>query len=118
MARILLVSGSRTIEDVDFVFDCLDEIRKECDFNTIMEGGANGVDSLAGLYARTRNFGHITKYAQWNTYGKKAGILRNIEMVKECDYGIAIWDGKSPGTKHCIGELKKANKLLKVFVKT
>lgn len=111
----LLVSGSRTIDDLDFVFDCLDEIRKEYKYNTIIEGGANGVDSLAGLYARTRNLGHITKYAEWKKHGKGAGLIRNKEMVDLCDKGIAIWDGYSKGTKHTINLLKKQNKLLRVF---
>lgn len=116
MTKILLVSGSRNIIDSGYVFNCLDKIFREHQFDIILEGGAKGVDTFAKLYGVCNDIKVITKSANWKL-GKSAGILRNIEMVKECDYGIAIWDGKSPGTKHCIEELKKANKLLKVFVK-
>lgn len=112
--KVLLVSGSRNIIDSRIVFNCLDEIFSQHEFDTILEGGAKGVDCLAKLYGICYNMNVITKTPDWKL-GKSAGILRNEEMVQECDKGIAIWDGKSKGTEHCIKELKKANKLLKVF---
>jgi hypothetical protein len=45
------------------------------------------------------------------------GFSKGFEMVGLCDKGIAIWDGTSRGTKHCITKLKKAGKLLKIFRK-
>ncbi len=40
--------------------------------------------------------------AAWDTYGLKAGYIRNEEMADNADALIAIWDGKSRGTKHMI----------------
>ena len=33
-------------------------------------------------------------------YGKRAGILRNRDIVDAADIVVAFWDGKSPGTKN------------------
>lgn len=48
--------------------------------------------------------------AMWDELGKKAGYERNERMAKLADALIAIWDGKSKGTKHmidCMREMKK-----------
>lgn len=113
---ILLVSGSRSIKDKDFVFNRLDQTKKDFDFDTIIEGGAKGVDSLAREYAIANGLNLITKYPDWTIHGRIAALLRNTEMVKICDKGVAIWDGKSRGTKDTISKLKRAGKLLKVFL--
>lgn len=39
----------------------------------------------------------------WNKHGKKAGILRNLEMLDlSPDLVVAFWDGQSKGTEHVI----------------
>lgn len=111
----LLVTGSRNIDDMSYVFSCLLKIMQVFDFDTIIEGDAIGVDRLAGLFAVSHGMKLITRKPEWRRYGKRAGLIRNTEMVILCDKGIAIWDGKSRGTKHCINELRKAKKLLKIF---
>lgn len=113
--KVLMVSGSRSITDKDFIWQCLNKINKEYEFDTILEGGAHGVDSLAHAYAVYMRINHFTIYPQWETYGKGAGRVRNSEMVVICNKGIAIWDGKSKGTKDTIDKLKSIGKLLKVF---
>lgn len=115
MDKILLVTGSRTINDYRFVADSLDEIYKEFPFDLLIHGGAQGVDRMADMYAKTRGIGLIVKYPNWKRYGRAAGPIRNNQMVKKCTKGIAIWDGTSKGTKQCIDQLKKSKKLLKVF---
>jgi len=54
-------------------------------------------------------------YADWKNLGKSAGIKRNEVMASYADALVAVWDGKSPGTKHMISYAKK--KKLKVYVK-
>ncbi len=114
MSKILLVTGSRNIFDYDFVSHELNIVRIKFKFDTIIHGGALGIDMSANLYAIKHNISTIIKEPEWNMYGKAAGPIRNKTMVDLCDKGIAIWDGKSRGTKDCINKLKKANKLLKV----
>lgn len=57
--------------------------------------------------------------ADWQKNGKRAGILRNIEMllrVKETHGAIiCFWDGQSHGTKNTIDTAKKMNIPTKVI---
>lgn len=76
----------------------------------IVSGGAVGVDWLGEQYARTHGLPLKIFPADWETHGKKAGILRNIEMGNYADALIAVWDGKSRGTKHMIEYMKSLNK--------
>jgi hypothetical protein len=46
--------------------------------------------------------------------GRKAGPLRNSEMVKNADALIALWDGASNGTRDVIMKARTAG--LKVYV--
>jgi hypothetical protein len=40
--------------------------------------------------------------ADWDTFGKGAGFIRNTKMAEYSDALIAIWDGTSRGTAHMI----------------
>lgn len=43
----------------------------------------------------------------WERFGKRAGIERNLQMLNEKpDRVIAFWDGVSPGTRHTITEAR------------
>lgn len=79
------------------------------DFRTlkIVSGGARGADTLAEMFAHRHNISTNIFPANWNKYGKKAGYLRNIEIVNNCDFLIAFWDGESKGTKMTIDIAKK-----------
>lgn len=53
--------------------------------------------------------------ADWNKFGKRAGAIRNADMAMYADALVAVWDGKSRGTRDMI---KKAEALgLKFYVK-
>ena len=113
----LLVTGSRTIMYGKLIFSILDLIKAKHGFDEIIVGDARGVDmvTLNWCLSQSPSMYYKVYKADWKKYGKAAGPIRNKEMVKDCDFGIGIWDGKSRGTKHCIGELKKAGKLVEVF---
>ena len=72
----------------------------------IVSGGARGVDTLAEQYAEAHNIPFTLFPADWETHGKKSGFLRNAEMAHYADYGVAIWDGESRGTKHMISLMR------------
>lgn len=67
-------------------------------------GGAAGVDtmvseSLAGSHGEERVW-----LPDWDKYGRRAGILRNEQMVDEFKPHVGIgfnWNG-SKGTDHCV----------------
>lgn len=75
--------------------------------DTVISGGARGPDTWAILVARNCNFPVVEILADWDTHGKKAGMLRNSEVVARSDWVIAFWDGKSRGTRDTIGKAHK-----------
>ena len=68
----------------------------------IISGGAKGIDSFAEDFAHVYNIELQVFKPDWAKYGKKAGFIRNEDIIKNCDICLAIWDGKSHGTKHDI----------------
>ncbi len=107
-----IIAGSR--ENISFD-DVLNAIRLAPWEPTILiSGTARGVDRMGESWANANNI-PIEKYpANWNKYGKRAGYLRNEEMAKNAEALIAVWDGKSKGTKHMINIAKKYN--LRCFI--
>ena len=72
-------------------------------------------------YCHDFNIPHDDPYIPlWSVFKQGAPLQRNQTMVHALtgpdDYGIAIWDGLSHGTLDTIRRLKKAGKLLRLFV--
>ena len=65
-------------------------------------GGAKGVDSLGKQWAEEHQVPVTMFPANWEKYGKSAGPKRNQEMAEYAEALIAVWDGKSRGTKSMI----------------
>ena len=79
-------------------------------FSTIISGGARGADYIAKAFAKQYGFKYIEYPADWSKYGKRAGYLRNVDIVKNSDFIIALWDGKSRGTQHSINIARSMGK--------
>lgn len=64
----------------------------------------SGADAIAAQWAKSNNIETIEYPADWNQHGKKAGFLRNQQMIVEGkpEVVVAAWDGESKGTKHTI----------------
>lgn len=84
---------------------------------TIVTGGAKGIDCLAEEFADKNNLKKIIFKPQYERYKKAAPIMRNILIVNESDLIVAIWNGKSKGTKFTIDYARKMNKEVRVFTK-
>jgi hypothetical protein len=108
----VIIAGSRNITDYNIMKDAV----KKSNFviDTIISGGARGVDSLAEEYARYYNIPLDVMKADWDKHGKSAGYKRNVEMAKSAEALIAVWDGESKGTKHMIDIAEERG--LKIFV--
>lgn len=99
----VIVAGSRTITDYEIVRKTINEARQNgLEISAIIEGGASGVDALAARYAEEHGIKHIRVPADWGRYRQGAGRKRNELMAEMGDALIAIWDGKSQGTRHMI----------------
>ena len=100
----LLIVGSRSITD----FNLSPYVSAEVD--TVISGGADGIDRLAEQYA---DFHRLSKYIlrpHYELYGRAAPLKRNEEMVDIADAVLIIWDGRSKGTQYTLKYAQKANK--------
>ena len=100
----LLIVGSRGIKS----FDLSPYISGDVD--TIISGGADGIDSLAEQYADTHRISKYIVRPCYNIYGRAAPIKRNELMVDMADALLIIWDGQSKGTQYTLKYAKKLNK--------
>lgn len=72
----------------------------------IVTGMAQGPDLDGWKFGKKNKLVVHEFRPDWDKHGKKAGILRNIEMGEFADALIAIWDGKSRGTAQMINWAK------------
>jgi len=112
----LAVVGSRGFTNKKLLTDLLDIYLEEDPDLVIVSGGAVGADSLAQLWAVDNNVEYKVYPAEWTTYGKAAGFIRNKLIWDDADEGIAFWDGQSSGTKHSFELARKQRKHLVVIL--
>ncbi len=74
----------------------------------VIHGNARGGDRIAAESAKRHGCELVPFEPDWKQHGKKAGFLRNLEMLDtQPDSVIAFWNGKSKGCKHTIDEAMK-----------
>ena len=74
--------------------------------DTVVHGGARGADTLAGLVAKRLKLGVEVYQADWKTYGKAAGAIRNQQMLESgVDAVLAFPGGK--GTADMVRRARK-----------
>jgi len=131
----VFISGSISIKQLpQAAIEKIDNIIKK--EYSILLGDAGGVDSKVQEYLYSNNYRNVTIYytgerirnniGNWNTRnienncnlrGRAFYTLKDIEMAKDADYGLMIWDGKSKGTFNNIKKMKTENKRFYVIVK-
>lgn len=121
MTRIL-VTGSRHGWPYGELRDVLDDILREWGVNpppVLVHGAAPGVDSQAAAIWKSWGLPVEAHPADWETLGKKAGPIRNEEMVKSgADACVAFLDTNSKGTADCIRRAKRDGIPVAVYKRT
>ena len=126
MTKIVMVSGSRSIADIRPGLQSINRIM-ELNFSIIL-GDASGVDKLVQEYLRNSNYLDVKVYfALWSGNGKPRNVTgfqtvgvpgsyvaRDKAMCSICDYGLALWDGISRGTKDNIDRTKGKTKIIRI----
>ena len=99
----ILICGDRDYKDWMQVREYLDTISRTA---IIIHGGARGADSIAGNLATYLNMKVIKYPADWDKYGRAAGILRNQQMLDEGYPDLVVYFHKdlenSKGTKDMV----------------
>jgi hypothetical protein len=108
----LAIVGSRDFDDYELVDKLCAHLVERFDVNAIVSGGAKGADKLGERFARQYGLDMIVFKPDWQQFGKRAGYLRNVDIIEASNIVIAFWDGQSKGTKHSIDIATKAKKFL------
>lgn len=101
----LLVCGGRDYSDRETLFHRLDSIHGQRPINIIIEGGAQGADSLARAWARSRGVLVATVPALWDKRGRGSGPQRNAAMLSLNPDGVLAFPG-GRGTANMVQQAK------------
>lgn len=107
MSRII-ICGGRDFDDLSKMMDVFESFPTEYDPITIIQGGAKGADFLAKCLAKYHEITVEEYPANWKSYGKSAGNIRNQQMLDEGkpDLVVALPGGR--GTADMVNRAKKA----------
>ena len=95
----VLVCGGRDYQEG--VVNALFRLEEEHGtFTEVVHGGARGVDTEAGVFARLRLAKEIIYRANWKLHGKSAGPRRNQKMLEETKPKLVIAFPGGKGTAH------------------
>ena len=84
-------------------------------FTEIVSGGAKGIDACAKAYALAYGVPIKEFLPDYDRYGRAAPIKRNEQIINYADCVVAIWDGRSKGTKNVIDLCRKIGKSVTVY---
>lgn len=102
---MVLVCGSRDWADIHAVRIRLIALPPD---THIIHGAARGADTVAAWLAEDFGFTVHAYPADWERHGKRAGFLRNLQMLEqEPDLVIAFQLAGSRGTQHTIDEARR-----------
>lgn len=111
----VIIAGGRDYNNFQQLTATMDALLKNKPSVTIISGGARGADSLGEKYARMRGYPLIIMKADWDKYGKRAGYLRNEDMLRIATAAVCFWNGISRGTSHMIDLTMQSGKPLRVI---
>ena len=105
--KIVVVTGGRDFEDVAFIENCLDDFHEANTIVALFHGAANGVDTICGSWAWKNGLAMFECKANWKTYPKAAGPIRNHWMKDFSGAShLLAFPGKK-GTAHMIEACRK-----------
>lgn len=104
------IIGSRNLTNV--------EISKYIPENVteIISGGARGIDTLAEEWADKNGIPKMIIKPEYERFKRGAPLKRNEKIVELADVIIALWDGKSRGTKFTIDYAKRLKKEVNIYI--
>jgi hypothetical protein len=108
----ICVCGGRDYYDKHKVWNTMDTFRSIVPDFVLIHGDAKGADSLADAWARYNEIETDPFPADWEQHGKKAGPIRNRQMIASgIDLLLAFPGGK--GTADMIAACKAAGVVVK-----
>lgn len=105
----VLVCGGRAFNDnlmIDRVLLELHTFKKH--FTELIHGGAAGVDRLAGLWAKRHGVPVHVYEADWNSFGRGAGPIRNQRMLDDGKPDLVVAFPGGRGTADMVRRAREA----------
>lgn len=109
----VIIAGSRDL-DIPNIHELIHFAVKRSGFKItqLLSGCARGVDreamtELASMLDEDNIIGYT---ANWKTFGKSAGFIRNVQMAEDADALILIWNGRSSGSAHMKDQMVRRGK--------
>jgi hypothetical protein len=97
----VLVCGGRAYKNRKRVYRLLKNLHEIFgDELVVIHGNASGADTLADDFCRENHIKVDVYPAKWDEYGKKAGVLRNQQMLVDGDPNCVIAFPGGTGTAH------------------
>jgi hypothetical protein len=96
----IVIAGSRSFHDYQLLCQTLAPERHR--ITQVITGGARGADQLGYRWAWKHAIRHQLFRADWERFGKSAGVRRNFQMAQAGDVLVVFGDEPSPGTAHLI----------------
>lgn len=108
----ILITGSRNWPDPTPIVDAILSYTRnvpECEVTIVHGGCPDGADAMANDIAENFQWRVEIYPAKWWEYGKRAGYVRNAEMVKQgADICLAFIKDGSRGATMCADLAEKA----------
>jgi len=114
----VIIAGSRTLTDPELVGSIMSKC-PHLEVTEVVSGMARGIDFLGYEWAKFHGIPCKEMPANWNPNGgfdPEAGFKRNQDMADYADALVAIWDGKSNGTRDMIKRARKAGLNVDIFI--
>ena len=104
----IVIAGNRSFHDYQLLCQTLAPDKSR--ITQVLTGGARGADQLGYRWAWKHAIKHQLFRADWERFGKSAGVRRNFQMAQAGDLLLAFWDGRSAGTRHMISCMQQLGK--------
>jgi predicted Rossmann-fold nucleotide-binding protein len=104
----VVVCGGRGASNEAAVFAALDVLHAELGFSGVIEGASPGIDEFAGRWAQARGLEHLQFPADWQGLGKRAGPVRNQQMLDLGRPTMVIAFPGGPGTADMAQRARRA----------
>ena len=115
----LIIAGSRTFSDYLLLEKIMNKLTVHIDDIVGFSGTQKGTDQLGERWYDENRFMYHRFYPDWDQYGKRAGPIRNQEMVKAAgpkSRCVVFYDGSSPGSTNMIETARAYGLKLKVIL--
>ena len=73
----------------------------------VVTGCARGADQLGREWAKANGVELVVHRAEWNKYGRAAGIMRNADIVKMATHLLAFPSERGSGTQNSMSRMRE-----------